>query len=273
MTWYLPVLANEVVVLNPNPDEAPVITTSFFRPIFTPPKTLGTSFESELYNFPFVRTMSMSALSVSIPEMSESLTLDIDASRGEAIVLVMVFLWTVAAGPKPVTNGAIRHVAARRIRIAILLYYVVLCCVVLLVYFNNLYLICNYNYNYLCLLLIGCDWWVMGVLDERKRVQFCMMDGIFEVLVSLLLVVATVRENWHHSRHIFFDCSTKQGHKVQLALCNAWKYHRDSDRSDWEDIILRFQSNNGYLSIYICIMFEWTVGVASNNPTESYTVA
>ena len=72
----------------------------------------------------------MSALSVSIPEMSESLTLDIDASRGEAIVLVMVFLWTVAAGPKPVTNGAIRHVAARRIRIAILLYYVVLCCVV-----------------------------------------------------------------------------------------------------------------------------------------------
>ena len=72
----------------------------------------------------------MSALSVSIPEMSESLTLDIDASRGEAIVLVMVFLWTVAAGPKPVTNGAIRHVAARRIRIAILLYYVVLCGVV-----------------------------------------------------------------------------------------------------------------------------------------------
>ena len=72
----------------------------------------------------------MSALSVSIPEMSESLTLDIDASRGEAIVLVMVFLWTVAAGPKPVTNGAIRHVAARRIRIAILLYYVVLCSVV-----------------------------------------------------------------------------------------------------------------------------------------------
>lgn len=99
----------------------------------------------------------MSALSVSIPEMTESLTLDIDASRGEAIVLVMVFLWTVAAGPKPVTNGAIRHVAARRIRIAILLYYVVLCCVVLLVKVNNLYLSCNYNYNYLCLLSDAID--------------------------------------------------------------------------------------------------------------------
>jgi hypothetical protein len=66
-----------MVVLNPNPDDAPVITTSFLRPILTPPKILGASFESELYIFPAVTPMS--ALSVSIPEMTESLTLDIDA--------------------------------------------------------------------------------------------------------------------------------------------------------------------------------------------------
>jgi hypothetical protein len=48
---YRPDFANVIAVFNPNPDDAPVITTNLRNPIFNPPNTFGTSFSFGIYNF------------------------------------------------------------------------------------------------------------------------------------------------------------------------------------------------------------------------------
>ena len=50
-TKYLPDLARVAAQFNPKPDEAPVTTTSFLNPIFSPPRTLGVSFSLGTYSF------------------------------------------------------------------------------------------------------------------------------------------------------------------------------------------------------------------------------